>query len=399
VLGDLGGARERRPQVVGWSDALGIAPQRLLRTVEQAVSQEAAPPGVTRSAAQLLRLAFPATIGEQGVIGAEGLPAVLLGASGELGPSAGDPVSGARMESFGRAALRSITALDDGPEVAPTAPQSVIVIRNQSLPGWAVRLLAGTLLLPVLLCALDGLARVRRRREPVAPWVGWVLATGVPFLLAGLLLVFLRLVGLLTAPGAPVRPGAIPVSIGALVAAAAVLVLGFLVLWPMAARRLGLGGPGVSGAAIACALCGILLVVVVWIVNPFTALFLVLAAHLWLLANAPEVRVPRWARVLLVLAGLLPLVLAAAAYASVFDANPVQLAWMGALLVAGGHIGLPALLVWSLLAGCGTAALVVALRSRHEPPAGPRREHVRSRGPITYAGPGSLGGTDSALRR
>ena len=53
---------------------------------------------------------------------------------------------------------------------------------------------------------------------------------------------------------------------------------------------------------------------------------------------------------------------------------------------------------WSLVAGCALAALVVAARTRSGPD-GPLPREVRSRGPITYAGPGSLGGTDSTLRR
>jgi hypothetical protein len=44
------------------------------------------------------------------------------------------------------------------------------------------------------------------------------------------------------------------------------------------------------------------------------------------------------------------------------------------------------------------AALVVALRSRSSvtPPETPQ---ITVRGPVSYAGPGSLGGTESALRR
>lgn len=398
VLGDLAGARERRPQVVGWSDAEGIAPQRLLRTVQDAVRVEASSPGGTRTALQALRLAFPLSVSEQGVIGTHGLPAVLVGASGELGPGASDPVSASRLESLGRAVLRSITAIDNGPEILPPGPQSIVVIRDQALPGWAVRLLAGALLAPALLAALDGLARVRRRREPVLRWVGWVLATGAPFLLAALLLVALRVAGLLAAPAAPVRPGVLGASVGALVAVAAVLALGFLVLWPLAARRLGVGKPGALGSATAVGLVAVALAIVVWLRNPYAALFLVPAAHLWLLAGAPELRVRRWLRALAALAGLAPLALAALAYAAVLDARPISLLWTGALLVAGGHVGGLSLLLWSLIAGCAVAALVVAVRSEHAAPGPPPRE-VRSRGPITYAGPGSLGGTDSALRR
>jgi hypothetical protein len=267
------------------------------------------------------------------------------------------------MENLGRAVLRAITAIDQGPEIVPAAPQSALVIRNQSMPGWAVRLLAGTLLLPAVLTALDGLARVRRRGERVLRWAAWALAAGVPFLLAGLLLVILRLVGLVSAPPAPVAPGLIGVSPGVLIAAAAVLALGFLALWPAVTRRLGLGPPEPRGAVMATGLVAVGLTLVVWLRNPYTALFLLPAAHLWLLANAPELRWPRPARLAAVLVGLVPLALVALAYAGVLDAGPISLLWMGALLVAGGHVGWLSLLLWSLIAGCAVAVLAVTARA------------------------------------
>ena len=53
------------------------------------------------------------------------------------------------------------------------------------LPDWAVRLLVGTLLLPALLTAIDAFFGARRRRLPVARWLGvGRRARRVPFLLA-----------------------------------------------------------------------------------------------------------------------------------------------------------------------------------------------------------------------
>ena len=49
--------------------------------------------------------------------------------------------------------------------------------------------------------------------------------------------------------------------------------------------------------------------------------------------------------------------------------------------------------------GCGASVLALA-RCRTPPPrATISPPEVVSRGPLTYAGPGSLGGTESALRR
>ena len=65
------------------------------------------------------------------------------------------------------------------------------------------------------------------------------------------------------------------------------------------------------------------------------------------------------------------------------------------LAAVGGQVGLAGALAWSLLAGCLSAVLAIVLRKplRDTVPPGPV-----TRGPLTYAGPGSLGGTESALR-
>lgn len=399
VLGDVGGTPDGSAQVVGWSNARGIAPQRLLRTVSEAIRRESGPPGGAGPAMQWLRLAFPLTVSEQGVVGAAGLPAVLLGASGELGPAPQEGIDETRLEGLGRAALRAITALDAGPDVAPAEPQSVVVVRNQELPAWAVRLLVGVLLLAPLVTALDGLARVRRRGERVLPWIGWVLASAIPFALCGLVLAALRLAGLLTAPGAPVAPGLVEVSVPALVVAVVVVALAFAAVWPLSGRRLGLGTPNAAGAGVAVALVTILAAWLVWLLNPFAAMFLVPAAHLWLLGGDPGSSLPRWLRLAGALLALVPFALAAIAYGAALDAGPVELAWLGVLAVAGGHVGLVSLVLWSVVAACAVTAVVVVARIGPPPPRRPEREEVRSRGPLTYAGPGSLGGTDSALRR
>ena len=81
-------------------------------------------------------------------------------------------VRSGRLESFGRAALRAVGAIDaaqgdvDGGAAFADGPSGIVTMRNV-LPDWAVRLLVGTLLLPALLTALDGFFRVRRRHLPV----------------------------------------------------------------------------------------------------------------------------------------------------------------------------------------------------------------------------------------
>ena len=45
------------------------------------------------------------------------------------------------------------------------------------------------------------------------------------------------------------------------------------------------------------------------------------------------------------------------------------------------------------------AALIAVMRTRRRVAANAEPEPLRTRGPASYAGPGSLGGTESALRR
>jgi hypothetical protein len=103
----------------------------------------------------------------------------------------------------------------------------------------------------------------------------------------------------------------------------------------------------------------------------------------------------------LVAIGLLPLALLMAFYAHQLGLGPGRVAWMAVLLVAGGHIGAPAALLWSVALGCTTATAMLALTLGSSTP-GPRDDDMKEvtiRGPLSYAGPGSLGGTESALRR
>jgi hypothetical protein len=84
-------------------------------------------------------------------------------------------------------------------------------------------------------------------------------------------------------------------------------------------------------------------------------------------------------------------------YARSLGVDPFGLAWSGALLVAGGHLSVLAVIEWSVVAGCALSLVLIAARSVRATSA--EEQPVTIRGPVTYAGPGSLGGTKSALRR
>jgi hypothetical protein len=405
VLGDLAGSHARKPFVVPFSAGFGSAPLQLQSTVADAIAQEGgAASGAPSTVGQLAHLILPFTVGEQGPLNRAGLPTVLVQVSNERGPSASDPVSRERLEGFGRAVLSAVDALDVAPDVTATA-QTGVLVQRKTFPAWALRLLVATLLLPPLVVTADGLARVRRRGESVGRSLPWAIACALPFFIAAM---FARLLGtsgvLGEAPAGPVAPNALPFDWAAgraVLAVGLVLVLAWLV-WPVALRRLRVPVlPESDAAGIGMLIVLLLVCVTVWAANPFTALLLLPAVHLWLLVVSPELRGRPPAALALVAIGFLPLVLVIAFYAHQLGLGPGQLLWTAVLLLAGGYVGVAAAAVWSLAFGCAAAATMLALRA---PAAsvGPTiddRQRITIRGPISYAGPGSLGGTGSALRR
>jgi hypothetical protein len=401
VLGDVAGKGVTEPVVVPWSEGENFAPLLLRNTAAAAVRSEAGiPPGGASLAAQFARLALPLTLSAQGPFNARGIPAVLLSRAGELGPGANDTVSESALAGFGSAALQTISALDAGPNIP--APSAYVVYRQMSVPRWAIRLLVLALILPVLCAAIDGFARARRRGHRVGRWVGWVLATALPFALASLFVVALAALGLIpvTAPG-PVGAGIVPIHLGAaaeIVAAVLVLMLAMFPIRALILRRVGLQGePCDAGGAAALLLVMCAISLALWVTNPFAAALIVPALHLWMWIVEPDVRLRVPVSIVMILVGLVPVALVILYYSSQFHLGPLEVLWTGVLLIAGGGLGVPALLEWSIVAGCAVSVAVIAARGARSPV--PEAAPITVRGPITYAGPGSLGGTKSALRR
>ena len=406
VLGDLAGEAVREPVVVPWSDSQSVAPPVLRNTVAAVLqAQTGLSPRGAGLIGQLAHLAFPMATTEQGPFGSNDLSAVLLSVSGERGPAANEPTSQSQIGAMGRTVLQAVGALD-GAQPVP-APSTYLGFSGKTVPAWAIRLLVLALILPVLMATIDGLARARRRGHSILRWVAWVLAAGFPFAVAAALVVLARVVGVIgAAPPAPVPAGAIPLyggGIALLVVLGITVVGGLAWLRPAVIRLIGLGsaadrrqpyGPG-TAASLLLVLCVISLLV--WLSNPFAAILLIPALHLWLWIIVPDVRVPVPVVVLLLAAGLALPVVIAIEYASTLGIGPLQALWSWVLLLAGGGVGVIAALEWGILAGCAISVFAIALRSAHEP--GPEPIPVTIRGPVSYAGPGSLGGTESALRR
>jgi hypothetical protein len=408
VIGDLAGPAARKPLIVPWSNGQDVAPPVLRNTIAAALNSQAAmKPGGTPLAAQFARLAFPWTLTEQGPFGSLGDPAVMLSTSGEHAPPPDEQTSPGQIQAFGRTVLQSINALDSAGGIDAAKPY--LLYSGKVVPVWAIRLFVLALMLPVFGATIDGLARARRRGQSLTRWIVWVLSSSVPFALAVGLAVIAQPIGLISqAPPGPVAAGVVPLHGGGivtLVLLAIVVALSFYAFRPLIIRLarirradLELTDPAPRGAAAAAVLLVMCVVAfATWLTNPFAAALIVPALHLWMWVVDPEVRLRGIVTVALLVAGLAAPVLVILYYAHALGLGPLEAAWSLLLLLAGGHVKALVALEWSVMLGCVASVLVIAVRGQREP----RAEDlpITVRGPITYAGPGSLGGTKSALRR
>lgn len=405
VLEDVAATDSKRPFVVPWSTGAERAPLQLARTADAAVARESgASAGSESPFGQFLRQAWPLTLREQGPLVEHGLDAITLTARGELPlrPQADTlaRISRQRLLDFGKAALSSVLALDAAPAIA-SSPRTFLVSGRRVVPGWTIGLLAIALLAPAVAAAVDGFARARRRKLPVDRWARWALAAGLPFLATLAAASVFRILGWLPDSASdalsPASRPSFAESAPPLAGLAAVFIAAWLFLRPAAiggARGLGGSGrPQGPEVAVALALVLSLELVLLWTINPLATLLIVPAAHLCLLSCLPES--PR--RSLLVggtvgAALLFPLVVClyyGARLGLGFDPTRYAL-----LLLAGGNSFFPAV-AGSLVAGALVSTVSMAFaRERSE-----NRTDITVRGPSTYAGPGSLGGTESTLRR
>jgi hypothetical protein len=402
VLDDIGAAGPQRPYVIPWSTGSSRASLAAIRTVDAALAQETGAGGGWDSwVGQLVHLAWPLTLREQGPLLREGIDAVTITARAELprgtGPDTLAGISENRLTRFGRAAFASVLAFDS-PGFEGKPPSRYLTAGRNVIPGWSLALFALGLILPAVLTGVDAVARASRRGAPIGPWLRWSLATALPFAVTALGALCLELVGWLPdSIEEAVSPATRPTfgeALGPLIALAALFGISWVVL-----RRIALGDVrprrlSRAGAAAALALLLSAEVLVVCAINPFTALLLVPAAHLCLLAALSET--PR--RGLLaatMVAGALALpVLAMVYYGARFDLGLSLHSYV--LMIVSTFAGsVASVILGSLIAGSLTSSALLAVGGRDQRAA----PAVTVRGPVTYAGPGSLGGTESALRR
>lgn len=379
ALWQPGAAMSGEPSLLDASAGLRSPSAQLVRTAEQALADQAGRrPHLAGPFEELSRLAFPSGLGEQAVLIENGIDAVGLSSVGErpLPVAADQPadLSEAALGDIGRAALLLVATLDGNPEPPEHGPGAYLNLAGNLVPGWALALLALTLLLPAALTSLDALVRARRAGARVGWALAWASSRSLPLLAALLLLYLLALTGIIARPAFPFDPNRFRVGAGQIVAVASLAAVVAFTYRANRGWRLPAGMPAelarpalgaVSAGAVACA----------WLANPYLALLVVPMAHVWLV-GAPRSGGLAWPRVVAAIA-LAPLPLAVAV-AQVCDRLDLGLTapWQLLLMVGDGQIGFVPVVALCLLAGCMAALVASAPRrtpAMSAPPPSPER--------------------------
>jgi hypothetical protein len=375
------------------------APPVLVETADDIATQQfgtdATPAGAW---SEYARLAIPFGVGLGSALADERLPAVTVSGGGErpAAPGEAEIVAPNTMFMAGTTALDLLITLDQSDRPIAGGSGEYLRLGSNIIPGWTFKLLALTLILPSLLTAIDAWVRDRRRNpRPARRTIAWTLERIlVPFgaLLAAYIL---GLTGLIPGPSFPFDPGSVEAGLSVPVAFGIMLAVALLVALLIRPMRTPLDSEPQTLAA-AAGIMGCVALVGLWFINPYMALLLVPAVHVWLLparASGP----PKPRRIALV--GLLSLVPAIGALVAVGLALDLGLEtpWHLILMVIDGHIGPVNAFLWCVVLG-GLLACVGAAGAAKTPEIGPSRSGPRTvRGPAGYAGPGSLGGTPSSL--
>ena len=347
VLRNIGAPAKGGP-VLDFYDSRMQPDPRFERTVERVAAIELRrPPATYTVASQLVRMGFPLALGEQATYPGAGRTVAALSPGGEpLAPPAALPASD--VAAAGRAALRVLTTFDGSEH--PAAP-SVRPLRagGKLIPAWALILLIGALLLPLVVVSVDGWARARRWHEVSTRGLVAPPAALVWLLVIGLLLRLFGVSGLIDAPALPPDPAALSAALP-VVAGFICLILGVLgVLVAAAAARQATPKGGEAGFALWLVIAGVL----VFIANPIAALFWLLLLHLLVLLLLTGTRPGRGKVALFAAIGLLPVLGVIVYYPVVLGLSPIGALRFAVLLESGGFIGFPA-----LLAGCAMVAAV-----------------------------------------
>lgn len=378
VISQPGASSRRPPFVVTSSTEQTSGPVQLERTAELAVSAQAQESsGEPGAVAQLARLAIPAGLGAQAPLVGAGIDAVAISASGER-PLTGsedelDSLSGESLDAFGRAAQSTVNAVDVTGEPLVRGPDAYLEFSDNLVPGWTLALLSLTLILPAAVAAVDGCARASRQRLELTGGLAWAAAQALPVIGALALLYGLAFVGAIPRPPFPFDPSLFELATRAAVVFSVLAIGALASTWLLV--RSGLGPRGAPPAGIyGLGAVAVISLAALWLANPFLALLLCPAAHVWLLAAALTGPLRALAVGIASALACAPAIVAVVSVAEQL-ALGADAPWTLTLMVADGQVGLGVTLPVALLAGALGGTIGLCLRdlrsSRLSPRGGP----------------------------
>jgi hypothetical protein len=259
-------------------------------------------------------------------------------------------------------------------------------IAGRTLEPTVLRIALLLLALPVLVAAVDAMARLRRARVPLVPGLRGLAWRVLPPFAALIIAYALVLLGLLPGPsgGVPPLPGDVPFDATAGLALV-VSIAGGAAVWAWTRRRVRRIGADTPVEATAALVAMAVLLVVTWLLKPEALVLALPAAHAGLVATV----VPRrWQVLALAGVAVLPLIGLCVVIGDLLDRNPLFAAWYllettatGARGALGPILAVPlATCVWALgalVAFRARKGLVVA--SGPAPTDRPPRRSVRRR--------------------
>jgi hypothetical protein len=373
AISQPGASDPREPFAVTTSTTTQSGSVQLRRTAERAIeSQTGRVSGVPSWFSQLARLAFPSGLGEQAPLVGDGIDAIAVSAAGEPPlPEADDgpeDLSPEAVDGFGRSAHFLVGAVDIAPEL-DHGPPTYVEGADNLVPGWTLAALGLALLLPALVAAIDACARAARRGGELIGAISWAAARSLPFVGGLAALYGLAFAALIPRPDFPFDPELY--SAGARFAVAAVLIVGAAAASAYALRRLRVtAARAPAGSVAATGLVSAVACLVIWIANPYLALLVAPAAHVWLLADRRRGRLTAAIIAAFAILAVLPAIAAVVAVADALDLGG-DAPWTLALMVADGQIGLPVAAALCFVAGGLVAAFVLAADDRGRLPAPP----------------------------
>jgi hypothetical protein len=388
VLDSIAGPAPSRLVIAG--DTAREASAGLVETTAARIQEQAgALPRRPSGFAQLLDLAFPFTLYEQGPVLSHGVGALTVTTASDRRPAAFSDtpasVNGGRLAQVGRSAQELLRSLDQGAELVQ-GTSSYIYLGARVIRGWAVQLVLIAALLPFLISTIDLFARCRRRQLVIAPglrsyrsrlafWL-WVGALFELFALAG------AWPGGAALPLAPHSSAARHWPLLGLLGLAVLAALGWVItrgrLVPRRPAGIDDELAGHTAALLALGVVGLLIVAT----NPYALILVLPSLHAWLWLPQVQSR-QLWLRAGVFALGFLGPLILVVAFATRYGLG-LDAPWYLAELVAVHYVPIPTFVIG--LAWLAAAAQLGTLAARRY-------------GPYPNAADRGLGPIRSAIRQ